>query len=76
MVEMSHHLQLASAGARAEAVAAAVPEVEGKYSATARRRVRSALVDDGVADQLEILVTGIASSGMIRCQGSSRYRTG
>ena len=52
-----HHLQLASVGARAEAVAAAVPEVEDIYFTTARRRVRSALVDDGVADPLEILVT-------------------
>ena len=53
----AHHLQLASAAARAEVVAAAVPEVEDIYFTTARRRVRSALVDDGVADQLEILVT-------------------
>ena len=52
-----HHLQLAAAGARAEAVADAVPGVESKYFVTARRHIRSALVDDGVADQLEALAT-------------------
>ena len=53
----AHHLQLADVAATAEAVAATVAEVDGEYFTRTRRRVRSALVDDGIADQLETLVT-------------------
>ena len=47
---------LAAAGRRAEAVAATVPLKEGAYFITARRQIREALADDGVAGEIDSLV--------------------
>ena len=50
------HTSLAAAGRRAEAVAAAVPLKEGAYFVTARRQIRQAPAEDGVAGEIDRLV--------------------
>lgn len=50
------HRQLAAEGARAEAVAALVEIPEGERFVAARQRVRRALVEEGVAGDIEKLV--------------------
>ena len=50
------HAAIAAAGHRAETVAAQVPLEEGVYFITARRQVRSALAEDGVAGEIDSLV--------------------
>lgn len=50
------HAALAAAGRRAEAVAAAVPVKEGAYFITARRQIREALAEDGIAGEVNKLV--------------------
>ena len=50
------HTALATAGQRAEAIAAQVPLKEGIYFTTARRQIRHALADDGVAAEVDSLV--------------------
>ena len=50
------HAAIAAAGHRAETVAAQVPLREGVYFTTARRQIRKALAEDGVADQIDGLV--------------------
>ena len=50
------HTTIVAAGHRAETVAAQVPLEEGVYFITARRQVRSALAEDGVAGEIDSLV--------------------
>ena len=50
------HTALATAGHRAETVAAQVPLKEGTYFITARRQIRIALAEDGVAGEIDNLV--------------------
>ena len=51
------HRELAAAAERAANVAARVPLKEGTYFVTARKHIRTALHDDGVAQDIEDLVT-------------------
>ena len=51
------HRELAAAAARAAKVAASVPLKEGTYFVTARKHIRAALQDDGIAQEIEELVT-------------------
>ena len=53
------HAAIAAAGRRAEAVAATVPLKEGVYFITARRQIRQALADDGVAGKIDQLVKAL-----------------
>jgi SAM-dependent methyltransferase len=55
------HRQLAAAGARAEEVAMAVPLREGAHFVSARRQIRQALAEDGVAARIEKLVEELLS---------------
>ena len=50
------HVAIAAAGHRAETVAAQVPLEEGVYFITARRQIRTALADNGVAAEIDELV--------------------
>ena len=50
------HTALATAGHHAETIAAQVPLKEGVYFTTARRQIRKALAEDGVADEIDGLV--------------------
>ena len=50
------HTALAAAGDRAETVAAQVPLKETTYFITARRQIRNALAEDGVAMEIDELV--------------------
>jgi BarA-like signal transduction histidine kinase len=50
------HRRLAQAAERAERVAAAVPLREGEYFVRTRQRIREALREDGVAQQIDALV--------------------
>jgi SAM-dependent methyltransferase len=50
------HRRLAQAAERAKRVAAAVPLREGEYFVRARQRIREALREDGVAQQIDALV--------------------
>ena len=50
------HRRLAQAAERAERVAAAVPVREGEYFVRTRQRIREALREDGVAQQIDALV--------------------
>ena len=50
------HTALATAGHRAETIAAQVPLKENVYFTTARRQIRTALAEDGVADEIDRLV--------------------
>ena len=52
----SLHREIAEAAKTAEDVARAVPEKEGEYFTQTRRRVRDALTENGVADELDSLV--------------------
>ena len=52
----SLHRELAEATEHAEEVAAAVVLDEGMYFVTARKRIREALEDDGIADGIDQLV--------------------
>ena len=54
--ENSLHAALATAGHHAEAIAAQVPLKQGIYFTTARRQIRSALAEDGVARDINGLV--------------------
>ena len=56
------HAGIAAAGRRAEAVAAAVPLKEGVYFVTARRQIREALAEDGVAGEINGLVADLLST--------------
>ena len=51
------HRALAAAAQRAARVAANVPLKEGIYFVTARKHIRTALHDDGIAQEIEELVT-------------------
>lgn len=53
------HRQLAQAAKRAEQVAAAVPLKQGIYFVTARRQIREALREDGVAGEIDRLVAAL-----------------
>ena len=59
------HAAIAVAGLRAEAVAAAVPLKEGVYFVTARRRIREALAEDGVAGEIDQAGGRIASASRL-----------
>ena len=50
------HTALATAGHRAETVAAQVPLNDNTYFITARRQIRIALAEDGVAGEIDNLV--------------------
>jgi hypothetical protein len=50
------HQALGHAAARAERVAAATPLREGEHFVRARQRIREALREDGVAQQIDALV--------------------
>ena len=50
------HRRLAEAAERAERVAASVALDEGAYFVTARKRIREALAEDGVAAEIDRLV--------------------
>ena len=50
------HRRLADFGERAEEVAAQAPLREGEYFVRARRRIREALREDGVAGEIEAAV--------------------
>ncbi len=52
------HRQLAEAAMRAEQIAADVPLAEGHFTAK-RRAIRAALVADGIAAEIERLVTAL-----------------
>ena len=52
----SLHREIVKAAKTAEDVVLAVPEIEGEYFTRTRRRVRDALVENGVAEELESLV--------------------
>ena len=56
------HAALAAAGSRAEAVAATAPLKEGAYFVTARRQIREALAEDGVAGEINGLVADLLST--------------
>jgi CheY-like chemotaxis protein len=56
------HRALAAAGKRAEEVAALVPLREGEHFVGARRRIRAALREDGVAEWTEGLVRELLGS--------------
>ena len=51
------HTDIAAAGRRAESVAAQVPLKEGLYFVTARRQIRTVLAEDGVAGEIDRLVS-------------------
>ena len=50
------HRELAAAAERAASAAAKVPLKEGTYFVTARKHIRTALLDDGIAQEIEGLV--------------------
>ena len=50
------HQDLATAAKRAASVAAKVPLKEGMYFVTARKHIRTALLEDGIAQEIEELV--------------------
>ena len=56
------HARIAAAGRRAESVAARVPLKEGVYFITARRQIRDALAEDGVAGEIDGLVEELLSA--------------
>ncbi len=56
------HAEIASVGLRAELVAAEVPLKEGVYFVTARRQIRHALAEDGVAGEIDGLVEELLSA--------------
>ena len=58
----SLHQQLAAAAQRAVSVAAAVPLNEDMYFTTARKHIRAALQDDGIAQEIEELVKRLLDS--------------
>ena len=51
------HRKLAAAAQRAASIAANVPLKEGTYFVTARKHIRAALHDHGIAQEIEELVT-------------------
>ncbi len=53
------HAAIAKAGSRAESVAAAVPLRDGAYFITARRQIREALAEDGVAGEIDRLAANL-----------------
>ena len=53
---LEFHQDIAKAAARAEKIAAKVDLKEGEYFTSSRRRIRQALIDHGVAGQIETLV--------------------
>ncbi len=53
------HRDLAAAALRAEAVAALVPLTETQHFTAKRRAIRAALVEDGVAAEIEALVDAL-----------------
>ncbi len=53
------HQELAAAALRAEAVAAAVPLAEGQHFVAKRKAIRLALIEDGVAAEIEALVDAL-----------------
>ena len=53
------HRDLAAAALRAEAVAAAVPLTDAQHFTAKRRAIRAALVEDGVAAEIEALVDAL-----------------
>ena len=56
------HAQIAGASRRAETVAAEVPLKEGVYFVSARRQIRHALAEDGVAGEIDGLVEELLSA--------------
>ena len=56
------HRKLAAAAARAAKIAASVPLKEGMYFVTARKHIRTALQEDGIAQEIEELVTRLLNS--------------
>ena len=56
------HQELAAAAARAAKVAASVLLKEATYFVTARKRIRAALQEDGIAQEIEELVTRLLDS--------------
>ncbi len=56
------HRKLAAAAARAAKIAASVPLKEGIYFVTARKHIRTALHDHGIAQEIEELVTRLLKS--------------
>ena len=53
------HQELATAAERAAQVAAKVPFKEGTHFVTARKHIRTALHDDGIAQEVEDLVNAL-----------------
>ena len=50
------HRSLAEAAAKAETVASMVESKEDEYFVTTRKRIRAALVEDGIAGEIDKLV--------------------
>ena len=53
------HRDLAAAASRAEAVAARVPLTDAQHFIAKRRAIRAALVEDGIAAEIEALVDAL-----------------
>ena len=71
------HAAIAKAGRRAEAVAATVPLKEGVYFTTARRQIREALAEDGVAGEIDRLVEELLGDARrLHASERSRHKTG
>ena len=69
---LAGHRKLAETAARAEAVAAAVPLKAGEHFTRTRRRIRAALIADGVAGEIERLVArliGLAAAPSLAAGG-------
>ncbi|HLF07737.1 MAG TPA: N-6 DNA methylase [Dehalococcoidia bacterium] len=59
----ARHQALAAAAKEAEAIAAHVPLAEAMHFVTARRRIRAALREDGVAQRIDALVAELLGDG-------------
>lgn len=57
------HAALAAAAGRAEGVAAEVALKEGEHFTRARRRIRAALAEDGIAAEIDAMVAGLLDGG-------------
>lgn len=60
--KLKPHRELAAAAEHAEKIAATVPLQEGEHFTRARKRIRNALREDGVADAIDRLVEHLLSA--------------
>jgi hypothetical protein len=60
------HKSLAKAAAHAEKVAASVKLKEGMYFVTARQKIRAALHEDGIAQEMDKLVVELLDAGAVK----------